>query len=52
MLKSIIEFLFPSVTDALYHEGYLAGARRTAEEVCQYPAGVAIVEAIIENLDD
>ena len=50
MLENIICFLFPSITESIYQQGYLDAARDTSQMVREYPLGDDIMDAIIDSL--
>jgi len=52
MLENIICFLFPSVTDSIYQQGYLDAAHDTSQLVRDYPLGNEIMDAIIDALPE
>ena len=52
MVENIICFLFPSIVDSIYHQGYLDAAHDTSQLVRDYPMGDDIMEAIIEALPE
>jgi len=52
MLETIICFLFPSIIDSIYEEGYLDGAHDTSQLVREYHSGNKIMDDIIKNLPE